>query len=153
VLAIVTVAVAVATVAVGGSPASAAVSGSSLESRAVKATNTARAAKKCAPLRVDGRLTEAARKHSADMVSRNYFSHVSKDGSAFTTRAARAGYTAASAENIAWGYPTGDAVVTAWLKSPAHRDNILNCKNKAVGVGVARKADGTLMWTQVFGRR
>jgi uncharacterized protein YkwD len=119
----------------------------------VKATNAARTAKKCAPLRVDGRLTTAARKHSADMVARNYFSHVSLDGSAFTSRAARAGYASASAENIAWGYPTGEEVVKAWLKSPAHRANLLNCKSKAVGVGVARKADGSLMWTQVFGRR
>jgi uncharacterized protein YkwD len=153
VLATAAVAVAAATVAMGASPASAATSLSTLESRAVKATNAARAAHKCAPLRVDGKLTTAARRHSTDMATKNYFSHVSKDGRAFTTRAAQAGYKAASAENIAWGYPTGDEVVKAWLKSPGHRANILNCKNRAVGVGVARKADGSLMWTQIFGRR
>jgi uncharacterized protein YkwD len=96
-------------------------------------------------------LTKAARRHSADMATKNYFSHVSKDGRAFNVRAARAGYSAASAENIAWGYPGGTEVVKGWLASPGHRANLLNCKYKAVGVGVARKSDGSLLWTQVFG--
>lgn len=142
----------VGTIATTASPAAAA-SRSTLESRAVKATNAARAAHKCAPLRVNSHLTTAARRHSTDMATKNYFSHVSLDGRPFNVRAARAGYTAASAENIAWGYSTGDEVVKAWLASPGHRANLLNCKYKAVGVGVARKADGSLLWTQVFGRK
>ena len=85
------------------------------------------------------------------MVKRNYFSHTSPDGTTFVTRAKAAGYTSPIGENIAWGYRTPEAVMTAWMNSPGHRANILNCKAKAVGVGLARKADGTPYWTQVFG--
>jgi len=49
------------------------------------------------------------------------------------------------------GVSAPEAVMTAWMNSSGHRANILNCKAKAVGVGLARKSDGTPYWTQVFG--
>ncbi|GIJ47974.1 hypothetical protein Val02_48600 [Virgisporangium aliadipatigenens] len=123
-----------------------------LEATVIKLTNDARLKNGCAALRTDAKLTLAARAHSADMVKLNYFSHTSKtDGANFVTRAKRAGYTGAIGENIAWGYRTAETVTKGWLDSPGHRANILNCKAKAVGVGLARKADGTPYWTQVFG--
>jgi uncharacterized protein YkwD len=85
------------------------------------------------------------------MATYNYFSHTGRDGSTFTTRASRAGYNYAIGENIAWGYRTPDAVMTAWMNSSGHKANILNCKAKSIGVGLARKADGTPYWTQEFG--
>jgi uncharacterized protein YkwD len=123
-----------------------------LESRIVELTNAQRAANGCGPLRIDGALTQAARAHSSDMATNNYFDHTGRDGSTFTVRAARAGYSQASAENIAWGYRTADAVVTGWMNSEGHRRNILNCASVAVGVGVATEADGTPYYTQIFGR-
>ena len=45
------------------------------------------------------------------------------------------------------------AVVAAWMKSTGHRKNILNCRNKAVGVGVARGGTYGIYWTQDFGTR
>jgi uncharacterized protein YkwD len=86
------------------------------------------------------------------MVTKNFFSHTGSNGSTFVTRAVRSGYSQASAENIAWGYRIANDVVTAWMNSTVHRTNLLNCANRAVGVGVARKADGTPYWTQDFGR-
>jgi uncharacterized protein YkwD len=133
-------------------PASAATtSNSTYETRVVALTNDARVKNGCAALRTEAKLTTAARAHSTDMVAYNYFSHTGRDGSTFVTRAKRAGYSSAIGENIAWGYRTPEAVVDAWLKSPGHRANILNCKAKAVGVGLAKKADGTPYWTQLFG--
>ncbi|MBW6437051.1 CAP domain-containing protein, partial [Actinoplanes hulinensis] len=38
-----------------------------------------------------------------------------------------------------------------WMNSPGHRANILNCKSKTVGVGVAYAANGTPYYTQDFG--
>jgi uncharacterized protein YkwD len=123
-----------------------------LEATVIKLTNDARAKNGCAALRTDAKLTLAARAHSADMAKLNYFSHTSKtDNATFVTRAKRAGYTGAIGENIAWGYRTAETVTKGWLDSPGHRANILNCKAKAVGVGLARKTDGTPYWTQVFG--
>lgn len=153
-------AVAVASAAVvgglllGASPASAAtvtVGNVTYEAKVVKLTNDARVKNGCAAMRTEAKLTTAARAHSADMIAQNYFSHTGKNGSTFVTRTKAAGYLTAIGENIAWGYRTPEAVVDAWLKSPGHRANILNCKAKAVGVGVATKADGTPYWTQIFG--
>ena len=128
------------------------VSDATLEATVVKLTNEARVKNGCAALRTDAKLTLAARGHSLDMVKLNYFSHTSKtDGATFVTRAKRAGYTGAIGENIAWGYRTAETVTKGWLDSPGHRANIMNCKAKAVGVGLARKSDGTPYWTQVFG--
>jgi uncharacterized protein YkwD len=137
-------------------PASAAVTWTStdttIENQITRLVNTKRAAAHCGALRTDERLRTAARKHSADMVTKSFFSHTGSNGSTFVTREQAANYWAPSAENIAWGYSTPTAVVNAWMNSPVHRTNLLNCASKAVGVGVARKADGTAYWTQDFGR-
>ncbi len=122
------------------------------EAQVVTLTNAQRTANGCGPLRSDDRLTTSARTHSSDMASQGFFSHTGSDGSNFAARAVKAGYTGASAENIAWGYRTPQEVVTGWMNSAGHRANILNCTSIAVGVGLAVKADGSLYWTQNFGR-
>src|SRR5262249_27305309 len=100
------------------------------------------------------KLVKAARQHSADMADNKYFSHTGLDKSTPGTRIDQAGYDADKgwAENIAYGYPTPEAVMTGWMNSAGHRQNILDCGLKALGVGVARAADGTLYWAQDFGR-
>jgi uncharacterized protein YkwD len=124
----------------------------SLESQIIALTNKHRVAARCPALATNTKLVYAARAHSKDMATYNYFSHTGRDGSNFVTRASRAGYTGASAENIAWGYRGADAVVTTWMNSAGHRQNILTCSHRVVGVGVAKKADGTPYYTQIFGR-
>jgi uncharacterized protein YkwD len=49
------------------------------------------------------------------------------------------------AENIAWGQDTADEVVAAWLASPGHRRNILDCSYTAIGA--AHVGD---YWSQNF---
>ena len=124
-----------------------------LETEVVTLTNNFRTANGCGALRIDSRLITAARAHSTDMVTKNFFDHTGSDGSTFVQREVRAGYTTgASAENIAWGYHSAQDVVTGWINSPGHRANMLNCQSVAVGIGLAYKADGTPYWTQDFGR-
>ncbi|WP_426508322.1 CAP domain-containing protein [Dactylosporangium sp. McL0621] len=124
-----------------------------IENQVVTLTNNYRQANGCGALRIDSRLVAAARKHSSDMVGKDFFDHTASDGSNFVQREVAAGYTTgASAENIAWGYRTAQDVVTGWINSPGHRANILNCTSVAVGVGLAYKTDGTPYWTQDFGR-
>jgi uncharacterized protein YkwD len=127
---------------------------SAYEAQVVTLTNAQRAANGCGALRADARLAVSARKHSADMVTKAFFSHTGSDGSDFVAREIGAGYPASgpSAENIAWGYRTPQEVVTGWMNSPGHRANILNCSSIAVGVGMIRAADGSPYWTQDFGR-
>jgi uncharacterized protein YkwD len=125
----------------------------SMEDMVTALVNKERAGKCTNSLRTDERLRKAARDHSADMAKKDYFSHVSRDGSSFVDRIARAGYpkSSAASENIALGYSSAKAVVAGWMNSEGHRNNIMNCSSKAVGVGLAYRGDKPY-WTQDFGR-
>jgi len=108
----------------------------------------------CGQLRSDSHLRKAARDFSALMAAKNFFDHVSPDGSTFVDRIDRAGYPRdkAAAENIAYGYRDAAAVMNGWMHSDGHRRNILNCSLKAIGVGLAYRGS-TPYWTQDFGRQ
>ena len=122
----------------------------SYEAQVVALTNDQRAAHGCPALRDDSRLRAAAVGHSVDMQVRDYFSHQTPDGLTPWTRIEAQGYSDPSAENIAMGQGTPQAVVDAWMNSPGHRANILNCSSKAIGVGVQFGPNGP-WWTQDFG--
>ena len=55
-------------------------------------------------------------------------------------------------ENVAYGYPNGKAAVSAWMKSPGHKANILNKNYRLIAVGAAQDKDGRWYVAQVFGR-
>jgi uncharacterized protein YkwD len=115
----------------------------------VSLVNDQRSQNGCGPLSLNSKLTLAAQRHTDDMVARHFFSHTNPDGVDFSTRISRAGYTWSTAgENIAAGQPTPAAVMDAWMHSPGHRANILNCAFKDIGVGV--NLSGTPTWTQDF---
>jgi len=124
-----------------------------METQVLDLTNAERAKAGCGALRFDTHLRAAARAHSTDMAVHNYFSHTGRDGSDPGDRIAAAGFNIRRgwAENIAAGYPTAKAVMTGWMNSSGHRANILNCRLRALGVGVARSSGGRLYWTQDFG--
>ncbi|MCH5192195.1 MAG: hypothetical protein J1F23_08540 [Oscillospiraceae bacterium] len=48
-------------------------------------------------------------------------------------------------ENIAYGYPTPEDVMEAWMHSPSHRDNILNEKAKGMAIAMIDN-----YWEQIF---
>ncbi|WP_433329319.1 CAP domain-containing protein [Spirillospora sp. CA-294931] len=120
------------------------------ETQVVELTNKERAEAGCPALRVDERLVTSARRHSNDMAANNYFDHTSQNGDSPWKRMEDAGYPSPGAENIAKGQRTAAAVMKAWMNSPGHRDNILNCGLRAIGVGMASGSGGPL-WTQNFG--
>jgi uncharacterized protein YkwD len=119
-----------------------------LTAQVVTLTNQQRAAAGCGALRTDPELTAAAQKHSEDMSARDYFDHDTPDGRTPWDRIEAQGYAQPSAENIAMGYPTPEAVMAGWMDSPGHKANILNCDSKAIGVGYDATGD---YWTQDFG--
>jgi uncharacterized protein YkwD len=123
------------------------------ENKVTELVNVERGKAGCGRLRTDARLHKAARDYSTLMAKLGFFSHTSPDGKTFVDRIAAAGYprSAAAAENIAFGYADPAAVVKGWMGSAGHRANILNCDNKAVGVGLAYRKS-TPYWTQDFGR-
>ncbi|MFD9545477.1 sigma-70 family RNA polymerase sigma factor [Streptomyces sp. NPDC060022] len=113
--------------------------------------NAERAKEGCAAVRSNSKLATAASRHSADMVSRDYFSHTSPDGSDPGDRITAAGYRWSTyGENIAKGQSTPAAVMDSWMNSPGHRANILNCAFKEIGVGRVDSSGGPV-WTQNFG--
>jgi uncharacterized protein YkwD len=124
-----------------------------MQSDIVKWTNTYRAKAGCAAVRLDAKLALAARNHSAYMARTGSFSHTGSGGSTFVARVKATGYTAPLSENIAWGYRDGASVVKAWMASPAHKANLLNCRAKAVGVGAVYASNGNPYFTQEFGTR
>jgi uncharacterized protein YkwD len=125
----------------------------SFETEVLALTNAARLSHGCHALRMDNRLRTAARDHTLDMARYGYMDHTGRDGSDPGRRIGATGYPLVGgwAENIARGYPDPEAVMQAWLDSPGHRANILNCGLKAIGVGAAKSATGEVYWTQDFG--
>jgi uncharacterized protein YkwD len=58
-----------------------------------------------------------------------------------------------AAENIAAGQSTAAAVMAAWMASPGHQANIVDCRFTEIGVGLVNRP-GTpygVYWTQEFG--
>lgn len=126
------------------------------EAQVLRLVNTQRASAGCGPLQSSAVLVGVARAHSKDMAVHGYFDHNSQDGRTPFDRMRAAGYRGGlMGENIAAGQPTAAAVMDAWMHSPGHRANILNCGFKAIGIGVFRLATSPfhVYWTQDFGDR
>jgi uncharacterized protein YkwD len=132
-------------------PPPAAVPPATLMSEVVTMTNQQRAANGCDQLAVDRELTWASVRQSVYMARTGLFTHVWSDGTTFVARAHAFGYRQPSGENIAWGYDTAAEVMAAWMASPHHRRNILNCDAKSIGTGVVYAATGIPYYTEVLG--
>lgn len=79
------------------------------------------------------------------------FSHTRPDGSAYRTVLEQTGISYRSCgENVAYGYSTPEAVMSAWMTSTGHRDNILNEDYTNIGVGYFKDSSGLGYWTQIF---
>lgn len=117
--------------------------------------NNYRAQNGRAPLRLTKTLAAAADHHSADMASKNYFSHTLSGGVTWSQNIANHGYTYSTykAENIAAGSATALQTFTQWKNSSGHRANMLNANFKAIGIGRAYGAASTYKWywTTTFG--
>lgn len=104
-------------------------------------------------LSVSSRLTSSAQSWNSGMVASGDFTH----GSNFAGRISAVGYDWQTAgENIATGFGTPRSVVTAWMASPDHCQNILNPSFRNMGTAetaasVGSWASGPATWTQDFG--
>ncbi|GAA2457348.1 CAP domain-containing protein [Streptomyces mauvecolor] len=112
--------------------------------------NMERAQAGCSPVSASPALASLATAFSDDMAARGFFDHTDPDGRTPWDRAAKAGIQGLGGENIARGQADAKAVMDAWMNSPGHRANILNCEYKALGVGV-HFGPGGPWWTQDFG--
>jgi uncharacterized protein YkwD len=96
------------------------------------------------------RLFTAARGHSTDMATNDFFDHMGSDGRSFSQRITDSGYTwRAAAENIGAGQLSAQHIVDSWMNSPGHRENMLNDAYCEAGVGYAASVGSRYLayWT------
>ncbi|WP_264936925.1 CAP domain-containing protein [Streptomyces sp. A012304] len=116
----------------------------------LRLVNEERAKVGCSAVSANSALANLAQRFSEDMAARGFFDHTDPDGLSPWDRAAKAGISDLGGENIARGQADAAAVMEAWMNSPGHRANILNCDFKTLGVGVHFGSGGP-WWTQNFG--
>ena len=133
-----------------------------LEQRRFDLTNLQRTRGRLPPLAADAELSDAARRHSEDMLRRRFFAHINPEKQSAGDRIAAAVRRAvwAHAENL-WmrsGQVSAmaqsvmiDEAVAQWMSSAAHRNNIMNAVYTHLGIGVAVTAS-ELRVTQLFAR-
>jgi uncharacterized protein YkwD len=139
---------------VTGSPASASscpstgvqvtgLSQGAMESSIACLINEERAAYGVQPVQPNAELRQAALGHSTEMVSQGYFDHTSPTGVTFIDRIVATGYTQGArswevGENLVWGtgaLSTPQSLVTSWMNSPPHRENLLRPHFREIGIG------------------
>lgn len=106
-----------------------------------------------APLMRSAQLEQAAEGHGAEMISLDYFEHVSPTGETPVDRIRLTGYIPGPqvgyviGENLAWGtlsLATPQAIVEAWVASPKHLANILEGQYSETGIGVVPSVPAAL---------
>jgi uncharacterized protein YkwD len=107
--------------------------------------NRERAQNGVPPLQTNASLEAAATGHSRELLTANYFAHVSPSGETPVDRIRATGYIPdpqvgyVIGENLAWGtysLATPQAIVSAWLASPGHLANILEARYQDTGISV-----------------
>jgi len=126
----------------------------SLESALFDSVNAVRQQQGLISLQRDSAIDAVARAHSRDMAARRYFAHETPEGLTPPDRLERGGITniTLAGENVGLtnrGDPNGE-IVQGWLASPIHRQNLLAPMFNRTGIGIARAADGTLYYTQLY---
>jgi uncharacterized protein YkwD len=121
-----------------------------LETQMLELVNQERVSRGLKPLEADPELTEVARKHSADMFARGYFSHYTPEGEDPFARMKDAGVKFRIAgENLALA-PTLQIAHTGLMNSPGHRANILRPQFGRVGIGIMDGGRRGIMVSQEF---
>jgi uncharacterized protein YkwD len=126
-----------------------------LERRAFELINERRENCGLSPLKWSDDIARIARLHSENMANYNFFSHTGIDGLMVNDRADFLGIRKwqAIGENIAFNQGFENPVefaVEHWMKSPKHRDNLMNSRWKESGIGVAVTENGKYYFTEVF---
>ena len=95
---------------------------------------------------LDAAVSKVATEKARDMQDNNYFSHQSPTyGSPFDMLTQFGVKYTYAGENIAYGQRSPEEVMTAWMNSTGHRENILNANYTKLGVGYVGNK-----WVQMF---
>lgn len=123
----------------------------------LETTNSERSTRGLPQLNSDDRLNQAATAKAQDMLTQQYFSHVSPQGLRGWHWMKEAGYPYTEAgENLAMDFLDAQSVVTAWMGSAGHRQNMISTKFVDVGVATIDGIYGgknTTVIVMLFGRQ
>ncbi|HEY7177064.1 MAG TPA: CAP domain-containing protein [Micromonosporaceae bacterium] len=98
-----------------------------------------------AALHSNSQLQAAAQSYAEHLAADGQFSHT--DGSQIGDRVTAAGYDWQTVgENLGLGQTTPADVLAAWMASPDHRAVMLNPAFVDVGIGIATRSDGRVVW-------
>jgi uncharacterized protein YkwD len=114
--------------------------------------NAYRAQKGLKPLKLNAKLSEAARRHSEDLARSDRISHYGSDGSDAWDRVRKAGYgPRVTAENVGTGQQSLEEVFHGWQKSRDHDKNLLLGEAEEMGLAVVYKPETQFktFWTMV----
>ncbi|TCX49079.1 hypothetical protein C1I36_10715 [Dehalobacter sp. 14DCB1] len=101
-------------------------------------------------LELNPKLTNAAQLKAEDMVSNNYFSHISPTwGSTFTLLHSLGITYSSAAENLA-GDSSVEAAHLDLMNSEGHRDNIVDASYASVGIGISKSPVYGYVFVQIF---
>ena len=102
-------------------------------------------------LTLDPRLNLAALAKAQDMISKNYFAHISPEGTKPWDWINNLGYRYTYAgENLAIGYNNPHELVNSWMSSATHRANILSPNYSDSGLAIVSYGDKKII-VQMFG--
>ena len=125
-----------------------------MEGLLAREVNAFRREQRLIPLQRRPELDRVARAHSEDMAQRLYLSHHSPEGDGWVQRLEKAGVTgfAMAGENVGRTNKArpNHEILSGWLHSPVHRDNLVARPFNATGIGIARMTDGSLVYTQLY---
>ncbi|MEM9796075.1 MAG: CAP domain-containing protein [Pseudomonadota bacterium] len=108
---------------------------------AVALTSAQRRARGLGSVQSDARLARAAQVQANWMAKNGVMTHTGPGGTRMADRIRATGYKPCfAAENIAFGQPSVNAVMSSWMGSSGHRKNILH--NRATEAAVASAVDG-----------
>jgi uncharacterized protein YkwD len=118
------------------------VSQSRMESSILCLINEDRTSRGLGAVQPSNALRQAALGHSNEMVDEGYFDHTSPAGLTFIDRILATGYARGArswiaGENLVWGsgaLGTPQALVTAWMNSAPHRENLLRGRFREIGI-------------------
>jgi uncharacterized protein YkwD len=123
----------------------------SVERQIFDAANQARRAQGLMRLKWNAALARAASQHAQVMARQNALSHQFPNEPALPARASHAGlYFISIAENVAQG-ADAENISDQWVKSPQHRQNLLDPDMNVIGIGVADR-DGELFAVEDLAR-
>ncbi len=102
------------------------------------------------------KLGAAAQKKAEDMFNKNYWSHYGPSGETPWDFILGSGYQYEFAgENLAKNFMFSDGVVSAWMASPTHRENLLRPDYTEVGFAIVNgvlNGEETTLVVQMFGK-